>query len=496
MGHLRSRNAEVHRRARSSRLSRGAGVAIALGLASCSGEDLLVGYNGAITAAQAGAAAGGTSISAGGVNVSGLSISAGGANATGLPVAVGGVAGAGTSLGTEVTYCARGGPSIKLPNIGVCASDLARRVFSFAICSCTNLDATSTITTDSFGASSTTRADVGGSIGVNGHYWVDDDIDAHIGGSLWAAGWIEFGQHDVAGDLECGGHLEVSGESRVHQNVYAATRVIAPELTIDGTLYQSDGNTTDIGSAKGGVRYLSTVPIATPCDCASPLDIQSVASYFENDNDNATQSLSQIALASVEGTTEYSLPCGRYFFDSIGGTGAITLHLTGKTIIAVGGDVSNSGGLSLLLDPDAELDLFVDGNVALSGTVVLGNPNRPAAARVYVAGVVAMSNSVALYANWYIPNYPLYVSAPTELWGAIFAQSLDVSGGLVVHYDRSILDLASCNSTAQTCSSYRDCANPTPACREGKCDICQLDSDCSPPLYCSQGRCEIESIIL
>ncbi|HEY5961568.1 MAG TPA: hypothetical protein VIV60_33645, partial [Polyangiaceae bacterium] len=80
--------------------------------------------------------------------------------------------------------------------------------------------------------------------------------------------------------------------------------------------------------------------------------------------------------------------------------------------------------------------------------------------------------------------------------GSLFVGGLRSSAGLKVHYDQSVLELPSCHQTNQTCGSCYDCANPTPACRNGKCESCQVDADCCPPLYCNHGACQVEPVLL
>ena len=457
--------------------------AIGAACVGCSSHpDILVGYNlGGRDDGQAGA----SSTAGGGF---------GGSQASGFSAG-------GTSSGTGGTgtatpgSCSNGGPDIRLDPIGGCTTDLARHAFPFAICTCSDLVSTNRIATDAFDSGATGSADNAGSIGVNGSYDAQD-IASQLGGSLWVMGQTKFGNHDIAGDLNCAQSLAVTTNSRVHGNASVVGTLAAPTLTINGSLTVPSGTAVNVGSAQAGTSYVSSLTIATPCNCQTPIDIAAIVDFFRTTNDNASQALAPSTFSVAEGNLERTLACGRYYLDSLGGTGSITLHLTGKTALAVGGDISNSGGLVFDLGTGAELDLFVNGNLEWSGNVTLGDPNHPAATRIYVTGQAAFSANVALYANLYVPNQPLVMSAPSEVWGAIFAQSIQTSGGLTVHYDQSILDLASCTPSGQSCRTGQDCANPTPACRNGTCAACQGNGDCSPPLYCNQGLCQVQAILL
>jgi hypothetical protein len=446
------------------------------GLACSSNRDVLVGYN---RASEGRGEAGMTS--------------AAGASFGSTPVGSAGTAG--TNPRVALGTCANGGPAIKLDTIGGCTTDLARRAFLFAICTCSDLVSTNRITTDSFDSRTTSTFDIGGSIGVNGSYQTED-IASQVGGSLWVMGDARFGNHDIAGDLKCAHSLAVTTNSRVHRNASVAGSVAAPTLAIDGSLTVQNGTTASVSAAQAGIEYVDSLVLDTPCNCQSPIDIAAITRDFRTANDNASQSLAASAFSATQGDVDRTLACGRYYFDSWGGTGKITLHLTGRTAIAIGSGISNSDGIVFDLGAGAELDLFVDGNLEMSGNVTMGDPNHPASTRVYVAGQAAFSANVALHANLYIPNYPMVMSAPSEVWGAIFAQSIRASGGLTVHYDQSILDLTSCTESGQSCKSCQDCANPSPACRNGTCAACETDSDCCPPLYCNQGLCQIKSVLL
>lgn len=405
------------------------------------------------------------------------------------------VAGASSSgvFNTSPQACDQGGPPITLPPLGGCTTDLAKRIFLFAICTCSDFEAGGGITTNPFGTS-VVDFDQGASIGVNGHYQAEG-VSSKLGGSLWVSGNADFGQHEIWGELQCGGTVSVSSVSTVHRDALVLGALAAPELTIGGTLRVTEGAQIAVGSVGNETQRVTTSAIPKPCNCGAPVDVASVARYFATDNDDARASLNASSLAEVHGALERTVGCGRYYFDDLSGTGSVTLHLTGKTLLAVGGEFSNSGGLSIDLGPAAELDLFIAGNLELSGPLSIGDPNRPAATRIYVAGQAAFSSDLKLYANLYIPNSLLAMSAPSEFWGALFSQSLSASAGLSVHYDESVLALPSCTPPGQSCSSCRDCANPTAACNAGRCEPCQRDSDCCPPLYCNQGVCQTAPVL-
>jgi hypothetical protein len=142
------------------------------------------------------------------------------------------------------------------------------------------------------------------------------------------------------------------------------------------------------------------------------------------------------------------------------------------------------------IDPGAELDLFVGGDVLFSGPVHIGDKARAAATRLYVGGVFGYDGELQLAANLYLPNGAFTTTTSgTEVWGSVFAKDIGVTGNLAVHYDPSILDVEGCAPPASKCGSCHDCANPSPACKNGACGAYDVDGDCCPPLHCRAGAC-------
>lgn len=112
---------------------------------------------------------------------------------------------------------------------------------------------------------------------------------------------------------------------------------------------------------------------------------------------------------------------------------------------------------------------------------------------MYVGGAFGYDGSLDLAANLYLPNGAFTTTTSgTEMWGALFAQNVGITGDLTVHYDPSILDVEGCAPPGTSCGSCHDCANPSPACKDGVCGACETDADCCPPLVCQRGACVAE----
>jgi hypothetical protein len=113
--------------------------------------------------------------------------------------------------------------------------------------------------------------------------------------------------------------------------------------------------------------------------------------------------------------------------------------------------------------------------------------------RVYAAGSreIALPGTDAIAMNLYAPHAKVTVSAPGNVYGALFAESVEAKSSLFVHYDRAILRAdETCSIDApQSCASCDLCGSES-ACVAGKCAACTSDSDCCSPLVCEQGACQ------
>jgi hypothetical protein len=110
---------------------------------------------------------------------------------------------------------------------------------------------------------------------------------------------------------------------------------------------------------------------------------------------------------------------------------------------------------------------------------------------MYVAGPsVNLSSAATMAGNLYAPNATLVLgaSAPTTLYGAIFASAVTASADLRIHYDESILAPASMPacSAPESCAASCDCAGL--ACNSGTCGQCSENSDCCAPLVCGPAK--------
>jgi hypothetical protein len=257
--------------------------------------------------------------------------------------------------------------------------------------------------------------------------------------------------------------------------------------TVNGKLHQPSGAAIGGATARGGLQA-EPVTVADPCNCDRPLDIDTIVSAFQTQNDNAASGIAHDALIAPAGTN-LTLECGRYYFEGVAiGGGTTTLHLQGRTAIFVHGDFNVESLFSVQLDPGAELDLFITGNVALSGASDFGSKNTPAKIRLYVGGTkVELISLATLGANIYARSATFTANGTLSLWGSLYADKIALTTLADFHYDSAILETEGCEPPGQACVDCQACSGAS--CIAGTCAACQSSADCCAPLACREGAC-------
>ena len=390
-------------------------------------------------------------------------------------------------------FCLGTGPIVPIPGANTrCSGDLGATTFLFAVCSCGDVLVSGNLLTDSLPATDGGSAGNGGSIGANGA--VDTNSMLRVNGSVWA---------EATGEATA---LHVKQTSTIFGDVHAGANVVADQpLTIADNLY-ANGNVmgtvscsvadvpsgfTAPGLTASGGTVTTPVAFVPPCDCVHVLDIGSIVAAFAGANSDSAVKLTPASFASFP-AAPVTLPCGQYYFEGVGG-GPVDLTIAGRAAVFVKGDFNATSSLKLALDPGAELDLFVSGNLLL-GDATLGSSSSPARVRVYVGGsTFTLTGTATIGANIYAPNASVAIASDFDMAGSLFVGSLQLSGAFTIHYDETILATTGCAQTGGACNSCHDCAGATPACigpaGAATCAPCQTDSDCCAPLRCSQGRC-------
>lgn len=437
--------------------------------------------------------------------------------------------------------CAGAGPMVDLgtrDDRRQCAGAVAETTFRWAVCSCRDIGLSARFVTDGFDSARGGYApgSVGAGVGANGRFSNSNVSD--VGGALWvgsAEGWGLSSPQRVRQVLRVNGPLQSSNTLDADDAVYLRGGVsTSSTVRVVGALHLPE-NATVSGDVSYRRLVREAVSVAPPCDCdeGSLLPIGSWVAEARGRNDNARIGLDANVLVGQNMPRRLDLPCGRYYLDAIAASAAVTVVAHGNVALFIGQSVQTSNALTVTLDPGASLDLVVAGDFGTSAPVTLGSVNYPAATRVYIGGNFTVSNRATLGANFYVPRGAIGTSAPLEVFGGVFAGSLQSSNQLTVHYDRAVLRVGEgcagrpmtppetgpdggvtgdaggadggtprdatatqdagaardSGGPAPTCARCQDCANQ--ACVGGQCGACRNDGDCCAPLQCWQGRCVV-----
>lgn len=402
--------------------------------------------------------------------------------------------------------CVGGGAPVRVSSDAgsSCTGTLAQVSFRWSVCSCTNLAASSELRTDGF--DSTRGAPdsglLGAGIAANGTFSSSSVWD--VGGTAWFGGGMATARGTVRQRLHARGAV-TGGQSLVMDD--ARIQGSVTNLHVAGTLFVTDAGSVGGGVIADGGIVIAPFVVDAPCDCAPSqlLDVAGMVADGVANNDNAVVGLDPALFDGAGNNVRLDLPCGRYALTRLVPTGAITIAVHGRTALFIAGDVDLSNALDLIIDPTSELDIFIGGNLLASSQVHFGSVEAPAQLRIYVAGTTVSTSAASTVAgNFYLPNASYSPSASVDLYGSVFARSIQPSARFEVHYDQAILsagsacqqpgadagtavDAGSAPDAGAGCTSCRDCGNQ--ACNAGACGACATDSDCCAPLVCAQGMC-------
>lgn len=354
----------------------------------------------------------------------------------------------GNDTGTNPA-CSGIGDPIKLPAAAgpTCAAALATRGHRFAICACDAATAPARIRSDSYDSSAAIAAyeESDSAFGFNGNLTANAEMRA--GGALYVAGAGGLVALNAPirtmGSLRVGGPLTMSGDQAdVGGDAFVAGNATG-DIRISGALHTPSSATVDsqVQADNGIVR--EPVSVGAPCDCSSGaagfVDIAGAITSAAGHNDDAAINLSPAVLASVTNATMVPLPCGTFYLSSISAEAEVTLMVHGRTLLAVGGDATFNSGLSVQLDPSAELDLLVSRHLTVSGAA-FGASAAPAHFRVWVAGAdsVTFDNAPPVYAVVHAPAAQVSAPAGLPLSGSLLARAISINADTMLHYDRAV----------------------------------------------------------
>jgi hypothetical protein len=366
---------------------------------------------------------------------------------------------------------------------------------SYALCSCGDSGILGQIHTEAFDSLTGEAASGAAAVGFNGEN-AGHTLLA-IDGSLTVASPTStlLAALEVRGDLRFNGGLTVAGPLQVARDAWFGGSVAPLTVaTIGRDLHHQPGQLVEgrVAAGTGGRLIAEEFSIAPPCRCEAHdlLDWLNVIDHASGENDNDSIQLGS-ALAGALAGAELTLPCGAFYLDELKTLGSIQLRVTGRAALFVAGDVSSVGALRVELAPGAELDWFVGGNLDLAKATRVGDPTRPSALRIYVAGTaVSLVPREAVAASLYAPLSDIVLLGDADFYGSVFGHTLSALGDLFVHYDAAVQRAGeSCGVAAPLrCTGCAQCGAGL-ACLAGDCVPCGRDSDCCAPQICDGGRC-------
>ena len=394
-------------------------------------------------------------------------------------------------VGDDPKKCVGGGPVIGVGDGPLeCLGTLAQTTFRWSLCSCTDLNVSAALSTDAYDSTvgPYKPGELGGGVGV------DRDVTnwseaVTVGGTLWIAGTEQYSSSGPPSQVKADFHLGGSWKA-------------STDFTVDGPAYVV-GELSGV-TVQGTTEQVQSVPPACDCDAQRLVPIAAIVEQHRPpNNDNEAIGLNEAVFDGPGSALRLDLPCGNYYFTSIKSSLALTIHVHGRTALYVEGDVEASSALAFVLDPDAQLDLFVKGTLKASETFVFGSPNYPALSRAYIAGdaKLALSDDVRLAGQFYAANSEVVWSAQNAIYGSVFAGSFRASAKTDIHYDRGVLRAGDdCppgggegGAGTTECGSCEDCHNQ--ACKNGVCGQCEDSSDCCSPLICVEGSCVPRTVV-
>lgn len=229
---------------------------------------------------------------------------------------------------------------------------------------------------------------------------------------------------DVDGNVATTGGFTVSSPATFGRDAWIGGRLdVRNALTVRGTLY------TDAPRGRPPTAGAVVAATATPLSCERSPDPTAIARKVKEAGVIDQGS----ALEHVGEPAELWLGCGRYRFTSIGADNTLTIHVEGRTVIVVDGDVRAGSPLRIELEPTARLDLVIAGSLAGDDTVTITGGSTWLA----VAGRVRAGSPMKLDGWLVAPRSDVAADNTLDVRGAIFARSL--RAGSPVHVTKGPL---------------------------------------------------------
>lgn len=347
----------------------------------------------------------------------------------------------------DAGFCAGSGSEISAAqDSSICGGMLLSMLLPMGLCACGDVQG-GDVQSDSFDSAIAPYAVGGlsGDVGIQGPLRAEGSWD--IGGALLASSTTGV---TVMSTLRTHGSLHAQGPLTGSSVLVEADATVGGDiqlvnLRVDGTL------TTPAGAvvAVSGQQLISAtaqqdVRVPIPCPCELDPYVTAPINQLQARNDNASLGLAPQQFELYSGDVAIDLPCGRYYFSRIAGTGSLRLRIQGRVELAVGGGIDVGGDWTVSLSPSAELDLYVHGDVAVAGVVAVGDPTAPPRLRWFPGGIDALRFSGGGYISAALlgRRRAWMTSTPIDLYGAAVLDSAQINGSLRIHRDLAVQRIA------------------------------------------------------
>lgn len=349
-------------------------------------------------------------------------------------------------------FCSEQGPMIAgAQDASLCGGKLLASSLPSPLCVCGMLSG-GDLQLDSFDSAvgpyqaGSTGGDVGvvggispqGSWNIGGALRSSSATTAQVLGTLWVRGPLS-----LAGDLS-GDTVRAAADAEIGGNISLVN------LSVMGTLTTPSGSTTSVtGQRAINQARSAAVQVAPPCPCDLDPYVSGPMLAIQAASQTSRLGLDQNALEGYAGSPVLNLSCGRYYFQRVSGLGSLSIQISGRVELAIGGGLSVGNALTISLAEGAQLDLYVHGDVEVGGVVAIGDPSSPPRVRFFAGGV----DSISLAGGGFIGavlmgrRRAVSISSPLDFYGGLIVDSLSLNSLFRVHYDQQILNLTgSCPS--------------------------------------------------
>ncbi len=288
----------------------------------------------------------------------------------------------------------------------------SRGALSLGICGDFTSDDTTTVAGDlrvSGHSRVASPVNVAGSFLTGGHVSCPNIMN--VGGDLVTAGdWTLSSPNDVRGNATVVGHLR-------HDN----------DLWVAGLLRA--GGESGTGLLHTGSMMVAASAVGGALDCTRAPDVHRLAvSAWDKMSGGG---IDPGTLNNVRTPTELTLGCGSYSLSGLSSHAALTVRIVGPTVLVVMGNVKISAPTTFVIEGEGSLELLIDGALEVDDTLIVGD--REHAAVVAVAGDVRLAAATELHGVLLAPRSRLTTDDRLDVFGAIFAGSVQVGAPLVVH---------------------------------------------------------------